>query len=216
MWYSILVQSIGFIAIAMNIIAVQFNKHWPIMLFKSLGSFLFAVQYLLLGAFVGMAMDIVGVIRNFVFATNVKKNKNNFWWIILFSIITATIGVITIIFTWGKTLETLSRWSSNFSVLTIMAIGLSVLSILAKLLSTIGYGAKSPHAIRMINLPTFSMWIFYNVMVISIAGIISDSMSIVSIIIAEIRFKEKKVDKNLEKKDPNGIKETADESKISI
>ena len=77
--FDFIVQVIGFLAIAMNILAVQFNSHWKIMFFKSLGSFLFALQYLLLGAFTGMAMDIIGVIRNFIFAGNVKKGKSNKW-----------------------------------------------------------------------------------------------------------------------------------------
>jgi hypothetical protein len=189
MWFEIIVQGIGFIAIAMNIISVQFNKHWSIMLFKSLGSLFFAVQYLLMGAYVGMVMDIIGVIRNFVFAYNVKKNKSNKWWIALFSVITVAVGVTTIILTWDKMINAVSHLSSDPKVLTAIAVFISVLSILAKFISTIGYGAKDPHVIRMINLPTFSMWIIYNAMVLSIAAIISDSMSIVSIIIAEIRFK---------------------------
>ena len=73
----IIAQIIGFLAIAMNIISVQFNTHFKIMLFKSLGSFLFCVQYLMLGAYPGFVMDFIGVIRNFVFAYNVKRNKSN-------------------------------------------------------------------------------------------------------------------------------------------
>lgn len=207
MWFEILVQGIGFIAIAMNIISVQFNKHWPIMLFKSLGSLLFAVQYLLMGAYVGMAMDIIGVIRNLVFAYNVRKKNSNKWWIALFSVITVAVGVAIIIFTWDKMITAVSHLSSDPKVLTAIAVFISVLSILAKFISTVGYGAKDPHVIRMINLPTFTMWIIYNAMVLSIAAIVSDSMSIVSIIIAELRYK---------KKDPISSDETATESEKSI
>lgn len=207
MWFGIFVQGIGFLALAMNVISAQFNKHWLIMLFKSLGSFFAAVQYFFLGAYTGMVMDLVGVIRNFVFAYNVKNSKSNKWWIILFSIITVTVGVTVIALTWGDMIKAVSRWSTNANLLTVLAVFISILSIIAKLLSTIGYGAKSPHLIRMINLPTFSMWIIYNFMVMSIANVISDAMSIASIIIAEIRFREKK--------DSNGKSKIAEESKNS-
>lgn len=190
-FFDVVVQGIGFIAIAMNILSVQFNTHFKIMFFKSMGSFLFCVQYLLLGAFTGLVMDLVGVIRNFVFAYNVKKNRSNKWWIVIFCIITAVAGIATIILTWNKTLLTLSRWTSNAPTLMALAVFISIISVVAKLGSTIGYGFKSPHAIRMINLPTFAMWICYNVIVFSLAGVISDSMSIVSIIIAEIRYHKK-------------------------
>ena len=218
MWFDILVQGIGFLAIAMNIISVQFNKHFLIMLFKSLGSFLFCIQYLFLGAFTGLVMDFVGVVRNFVFAYNVNKKKDNKWWIVLFSIITVISGVVTIILTWEKTLETLSRWSSNPSILMAIAIFLSIISVLAKLISTIGYGAKSPHVIRMVNLPTFSMWIVYNAVMMSIAGMISDGMSIVSIIIAEIRYK-KMIKNSKEQKEIKVLENSCmndDETKINI
>lgn len=189
--FDFIVQAIGFFAIVMNIVAMQFNSHGFIMLFKSLGSFLFCLQYLLLGAFSGLVMDFIGVVRNFIFAYNVKKGRSNKWWIVFFSVFTVVAGVITIALTWTATLATLSRWSSNATLLIILAIFISIISILAKLLSTIGYGFKNPHTIRMVNLPTFCMWIVYNFIVGSFAGMLSDSMSIGSIIIAEVRFKKK-------------------------
>ena len=62
----IFVQGIGFIGIALNIIAVQFNKHWQIVLLKTLGSGLFVVQYILLKAWTGAAMDGIGILRNII------------------------------------------------------------------------------------------------------------------------------------------------------
>lgn len=191
MFYNILVQAIGFIAIAVNILAVQFNSHGLIMLFKSIGSFLFCIQYLLLSAYTGLVMDLIGVIRNFIFAYNVKKGRSNKWWIIIFSILTAGLGIATIILTWSKTISALTRWSSDTAILTVLAVFISVISIVAKLLTTIGYGAKDPHKVRMINLPSFSLWILYNITVLSIAGAINDGMSIISILIAEYRFRKK-------------------------
>lgn len=203
MWWDIFVQGIGFIGIAMNILSAQFNTHFKVMLFKSLGSFLFALQYLFLGAFTGMAMDLIGVIRNFIFAGNVRKGKSNKWWIIFFSIFTAVVGIIMIIFTWEATLLVLTRWTKNPTWLFVIAMALSILSVSAKVISTIGYGAKSAHLIRLINLPTFSMWIIYNFVMFSIAGMISDGMTIISIIIAEIRFRNEKEPLTTAQKDNN-------------
>ena len=42
----------------------------------------------------------------------------------------------------------------------------------------------------MLNIPTSICWIVYNVMVFSIAGILSDSMTLISVIIAEMRFRK--------------------------
>ena len=75
MWFEILVQAIGFIAIAMNLIAVQFNKHWKIVTFNTLGSFLFGIQYAFLGAYTGVVMEAVGWIRNIVFIRQIHLKR---------------------------------------------------------------------------------------------------------------------------------------------
>lgn len=190
MFFDILIQVIGFVGIALNILSVQFNKHWQIMLLKTLGSLTFVIQYILLGAWVGMVMDLIGSIRNIVFTLNVKNNKSNKWWIVLFSIITLVAGVLTIIFTWDKSIGYASNWSTDPNIVLIIAISISVISIIAKLLTTIAYGFKNPHLIRMINLPSNACWVVYNIVAFSIAGVINDLMCLGSIIIAEIRFRK--------------------------
>ena len=150
---------------------------------------MFCIQYLLLGAFTGMAMDMVGTIRNIIFAYNVKKDKSNTWWIVLFSIITVVAGVSTLILTWNSLVSRVA-WlaGDNSNTALIIAVTISIISVIAKLLSTIAYGFKNPHRIRMTNLPTCTGWIVYNFAVMSLAGIVNEVLSITSIIIAEIRF----------------------------
>ena len=188
----IIAQVLGAVAILSNIYAMQFNKHGFIMLFKLIGSFLFCLQYFLLGAYVGMIMDFIGTIRNIVFAYLVKKGKNTKPYIIFFAIITFLLGLFTVFTTWDATLTALSVWSTNAIVLTILAVIVSVLSIFAKLISTIAYGFKSAHMIRMLNLPSCSCWIIYNFVCFSFTGVINELLTISSIVIAEIRFKNKK------------------------
>ena len=190
-FFDIFIQVIGFIGIALNILSVQFNKHWKIMLFKTLGSMTFVLQYILLGAWVGMVMDLIGSIRNVVFTLNVQKGKSNKFWIVFFSVITFVAGVVTIISTWDKAIGYASNWSSNADVVLYIAISISIISIVAKLLTTIAYGFKDPHTIRMVNIPSNACWVVYNVVAFSIAGVINDLMCLVSIIIAEIRFSKK-------------------------
>jgi hypothetical protein len=187
--FEIFVQTIGFLGIAFSIISVQFNTHGKIMLFKTASSLMFCLQYLLLGAFTGMVMDMIGTIRNIIFAYNVKKNKSNKWWIIFFSIITLVAGVLTLILTWNSLVARVTWLSgNNHQIALTIAVVISIVSIIAKLLSTIAYGFKNPHRIRMTNLPTCAGWIIYNFAVMSLAGIVNEMLSITSIIIAEIRF----------------------------
>ncbi len=189
MWFEILIQSIGFIAIAVNIIAVQFNRYGTIIFFKTLGSLLFAQHYLLLGAFTGMIMDVIGSIRNIVFSYNVKNNRSNKIPVLFFSLITLIFGITTIILTWNVSKIV---WTDNYKIATIIMVFISVLSIIAKLISTISYSIKNPHRMRMFNLPSASCWFVYNLITFSIAGVINEVMTIGSIIIAEFRFRKDK------------------------
>ena len=75
MWADILIQAIGFIGIALNIIAVQFNKHWQIILIKTLGSAMFVIQYILLSAWTGAAMDGIGILRNIIFIFQMMNHE---------------------------------------------------------------------------------------------------------------------------------------------
>ena len=60
----IIIQAIGILGILASVIAFQKKKHNQILLFKTLNEFLFAIQYFLLGAYTGMAMNLVGCVRN--------------------------------------------------------------------------------------------------------------------------------------------------------
>ena len=191
-WFEIIVQIIGFLGTAFLLISTQFNTHGKIMIFKTLGSFSFCMQYLLMGAYTGMVMDIVGTIRNIVFAYNVRKGKSNKFWIYFFSTITVVAGVTTLILTWSTLVERVS-WISggNKTIALILAIFVSIISIVAKLLSTVAYAFKDPYRIRMLTLPTSAGWLVYNVVVFTLAGIINESLTLISILIAMWRFRKK-------------------------
>lgn len=195
MWFEILIQAIGFVAIAVNIIAVQFNRYGTIIFFKTLGSLLFALHYLLLGAFTGMIMDVIGSIRNIVFSYNVKNNRSNKIPVLFFSLITLIFGITTIILTWNVSKIV---WTDNYKLATIIMVFISILSIIAKLISTISYSIKNPHRMRMFNLPSASCWFVYNLITFSIAGVINEVMTIGSIIIAEFRFRKERISSNKE------------------
>lgn len=191
-----LIQAVGFAAIAFNLIAVQFNSHGKIVFLKTIGSFLFGVQYFLLSAYTGVVMELVGWIRNFIFIYLVKHNKPTKWWILFFSLFTVATGLTTIILTWESSLISVAWLTKDTTIALLLTVIISALSIIAKVLSTIAYGINDAHKIRMINLPTCSCWIIYNFVSFSLAGVLNEAMSIASIIIAEIRYKHLKPNKS--------------------
>ncbi len=189
-WWNFFVQGLGVIGILFMTISVQFNTHGKIMLFKTLGTLMFVIQYFFLGAYTGMILDFIGIIRNFIFAENVKKGKDNKPWIIGFTIFTIIVGVITIILTWNKLVGNMSSITNNYTIMTILAVTLSIFSIIAKSLTTVAYGLKDPHKLRCLNFPSSTLWLVYNSIYFSLSGVANEIFVMSSIIVAEIRYKK--------------------------
>lgn len=95
-WFDVLVQGLGVLGIAASVIAFQCKKHKSIMIFRTANESFFAIQYGLLGAFTGMAMNIIGSIRNLIFARLVEKGKSTIPLRFVFS----AVFVAFAIFTW--------------------------------------------------------------------------------------------------------------------
>lgn len=160
----IIIQAIGGLGIIASIIAFQTKKHNQILLFKTLNEFLFAIQYFLLGAYTGMAMNLVGCVRNIIFTKQVEKGKKTIFSVILFSILFTAFGIVT----WGG--------------------AKSLLIIVAKVLSTVAYSNKNTTVVRGIILITSISWLIYNVCVFSIAGILCEAFTLISLVVGIIRF----------------------------
>ena len=192
MWFDIFVQSLGFIGIALGIIALQFNSHKNIVLFKTLAEIPFLIQYVFLDAYVGMVMGVIGITRNVIFKYRVSRNKSNKYFILLFLLITVIVGIVTITLSWSQTINVMYKFSKNYTVVILFAILFSSFSIIAKSLTTIGYGVKNPKTIRALNFPSSFLWFIYNFVFFSLAGVLNEVFVMASIIIASIRFRNAK------------------------
>lgn len=162
--YDIIIQLIGGIGLLCAVIAFQCKQHKNVMLFRTLNEMFFAVQYFCLASYTGVAMNLIGSVRNIIFAIHVKKEKSTLIWQILFSFMFIVIGILT----------------TNGIV--------SVMVILAKVVTTIAYSLKNTKYIRLLTLPTSICWLVYNIVCNSFAGILCEAFTICSIITAIIRI----------------------------
>ncbi len=160
----IIIQLIGALGIIASIISFQCKKHNNILFFRSLNEFIFAIQYFFLGAYTGMAMNLVGCVRNIIFTKQVLKNKKTVVSTVIFGVLFLVFGIIT--------------WQGAKSVLI----------IIAKVLSTIAYGNKNTTVVRTFLFITCTSWLIYNVCVLSIAGALCEAFTLVSLIIGIIRL----------------------------
>lgn len=161
---AVLIEVIGALGIVASIISFQCKSHKSILVMRTVTEFLFGVQYLLLGAFTGMAMNTVGCVRNLIFTKTVKENKGTRLWVTIFSVLFTVFGLFT--------------WQGSKSILI----------ILAKVLSTIAYANKNTVIVRGLVFVTTSCWLVYNAAVGSNAGILCESFTLISIIVGTIRM----------------------------
>lgn len=166
--FDLVAQALGVFGLLCASLAFQCKKHAPLMALRTANETFFGVQYIMLGAYTGAAMNFIGVIRNVFFTVMVAKKKNTVPLRFVFSAIFA----VFIALTWD-----------GFK---------SVLSGFAKILSTFAYGASNMFFMRISILITSSCWLVYNLIVKSYAGVISEALTVISIIISLFRFKKEK------------------------
>ncbi len=160
----IIIQLIGVLGILASVISFQCKKHNSILIFRTMNEFIFAIQFLLLGAYTGMAMNLIGCVRNVIFTKQVSENKKTVASTVVFAILFFVLGI----FTWqGKK---------------------SVLIIIAKILSTVAYSNKNTTVVRTVLFITCTSWLIYNYCVFSIAGVLCEAFTLVSLFIGMIRL----------------------------
>ena len=160
----IVAQAVGFIGLVMCLLSFQFRKHRTVLLFRTLSEPFFALQYFLLGAYTGCVFCLLGVVRNTVFTRVVEKGKPTLPWQILFGGIYLVSGILT--------------WEGPQSLLVIAA----------KLISTFAYGISDTMAVRALSLPASFCWLAYNILCFSLAGILTEIISEISIVVGFIRL----------------------------
>lgn len=149
-----------------------------ILLLSTFSTLFFGIQYGLLGAWTGVAINSVGIVRGIWFYFNDKKGKtNDYISLIILSTALIIVGIATyqsifsLVATLAMLLFTYTLWQSKVSVYRNMAPFISLL------------------------------WITYNIYNNSIFAIISESILIVFEIIGIIKYYKKK--KKEEKTTPN-------------
>lgn len=161
---AIVIQTIGFIGMFLSVISFQSKSYQKIIWIRVASEFVFAIQYFLLGAYTGMATNLTSCVTNSIYRERVKHNKSTFGFQIGFALLFAIIGILS--------------WHGPISLLVIAA----------KILSTVANGNSNPKTIRILNLIINPLWLIYDVVVFSLAGILSDAFTIISLVVAMTRL----------------------------
>lgn len=171
MFYFIVAQIFGALALAILIISLQKNSKTKLLLYQSISSLLYALQYLFLNAYTGCFMNLICMIRNMIFNQYPKKRPPVYWLIIT---------IVLMIF---------------FSSLSYTGV-ISFLPMIAVILYSIALWHGNLTVIRTTEIISCSLYILYNIKVLAITGLIATIIEFVGAILAVYKFDIKKKKEN--------------------
>lgn len=174
----IIAQIIGIFGMVANFLSFQQKKQKGAIAFQFFAALLFAINFLMLGAYMGALLNVIGVIRAFVFVNREKLKADHPVWLIVF--ILAFASTYPLVFTvFGKVPS-----AKNLII--------EILPVIAMILSTVSFRLTRAKDIRRFGLFSSPMWLIYNIFCFSIGAIISEILNLISIIIGIVRFDLKK------------------------
>lgn len=166
----LLVQAIGFLGTILFFLSYQCKKNKTLFRIQFVSYLCYTVHLLLLGAITGGISYVLNTARSFCLSSNSRLLKSTGICGLL-----CALQIVTLIFTWD---------------------GLrSVLPVTANIAATIGGYTYSARKIRIVALCVNSpLWIIYDIIVGSWAGILDEIASTVSIILSIVRYGWKTLD----------------------
>lgn len=170
-------QIVGFFAVASFLFSYQLKKRENIILCNVLSRGLYILQYVMLGAFEGAVLDVLGAISSVIASkknlTFIKKHTKIF--VVCIDLVIVIAGLLLYV--------------NPFSLLPIAGV----------LLHTTAFWINDERMIRRVSLLGSPFWMVYNLSCFAYGSAAGDFFTIVSIVIAMIKYKDlKKIRKNSE------------------
>ncbi len=161
----IIIQGIGFLALFFVVLSFQKNKRSTLLAIMLAGLVLFVIHFSLIHAWTGAFLNLIeaGMVYISFKRETEQWAKHKFWPYIFIALFIMT-GFIT-----SRT------W-------------IGILPVIAQTFGTIASYQKSPRAIRFIMLIPRPLWFIYNFSVGSYAGMATEVVILISVIIGIMRF----------------------------
>lgn len=157
-------QGIGAIAIVLIFFAFSSRKRGTLLALKCGNDLLWCVHYFLIGAYSGVATNLLNACREYIFSYREKKKwAQHAFWPYLF----VAACLVSSVLTWQGTASLLPALGASFS--------------------TVGLWCKEPYRMRLLNLPSLLLWLWYAIVMRTPASILSCSISLMSVIIGLIK-----------------------------
>ena len=160
-------QAIGILDILFSYFIFSQKNNKSILKFKLMSDLMWVAHFMLIGAYTGMATISLSLIRDILFINRDKsKMLQSKWWVVAFCFGYGLCAAVT----WG------GAWS--------------IFSPVASCLSTIGFWNRNVKTIRIVNLAVCVCMLIYGVATHSLATVINQIYTVVSIFVILVRVKK--------------------------
>ncbi|MBQ8351245.1 MAG: YgjV family protein [Clostridia bacterium] len=166
----IIPQVVGLLAVATFLLSYQQKKRRHIILFNVTSRVLYILQYLLLGAFSGAVLDVMGAVSSVLAGKKSSFTKRQ-QLAVLLSLNAVIVAVGLLIAWWNKSL-------------------LDLLPIAGVLLHTGAFWISNEKIIRRISLLGSPFWFVYNFCSAAYGSAVGDVLTMVSILIAMVKYRK--------------------------
>ena len=161
-----IIQGIGFLGLVFFVVSYQIRSNRALFLCQLLGCIVFSIQLYLLSAYTGAIGLLINILRNLLLL------KINDWQWVKSKLTLSAILVLLLAMT-------IYTWAGWISLLPLASVGIT----------TIGYWTNNAQKIRLSNLVCASpAWVIYDIFVGSIGGVLSESITIISILVSVYRY----------------------------
>lgn len=163
----VLGQILGIGAIILGFLSYQMRTQKKLLVVQIATNVLFILHYLLIGAYSGMALNCISLIRNCVYCYRNGKGSMGLLWPIFFAVIMAIVGVLT--------------WEAWYSVFVLLGL----------VINTLCMALPDPQKVRKSILVTSPLVLTYDAFVLSVGGIVYESVAIISSLIGILRNRKR-------------------------
>lgn len=153
----------GILGMFTNILIYQQKTRKRLLLAKLGSDCCWGLHYGFLGAWSGMAICVIGTVRETIFINEKRKWARGKKWLIVFMALSVLSAIVT--------------WKNAFSLLP--AIG--------SILAVFSFWVGSPKLTRILAIPISTCFIIYDLFCYSYVGLINESIVIISTVVAIIR-----------------------------
>lgn len=165
----LIAQGFGLVALIVYVVSTQVDKRRSILLWRTVYSSVYAIQYIFLGAFSGCVSSLVPIARNLVYSRYDNKKEVPMFWVVLFSALVIIAGLI---FYDGP---------------------LSLLSVAHTAFCTVFIAKKDLTFFRLTQAFSSILMFIYNFSVGAYIGVIVVAVQFISMVVGIVRFDSEKI-----------------------